>query len=281
VRFPNSVRWRTLLLATHCESEALMPKGRTKSRLPVKPDWATTISELRQRLNLSQTDFGQRLHTSAMNISRWERGAQEPPAGSYVELGTLAGEPLCWYFWGRAGLRKEDLMRVMPKLARNLSRTNVDFRIVAAGSGHKKSKVPQLVAIPLLKAVAASHGEKGDNSAILHDAPVESMIAAPNDWCPNPSTTTCLRVKGNSMNPLIGDGYILAVDSSQTDHSKLDGKIVIAWNKDNGLTVSRLQRYDHVEVLHPENREYESIVLDNKHRWKILAKVLWWIGKAP
>ena len=70
------------------------------------------------------------------------------------------------------------------------------------------------------------------------------------------------------MSPLIYDGYILAVDSSQTDHPELDGKIVIAWNKDMGLTVSRLQRYGQAEVLHPENREYESIVIDNKHGGK-------------
>lgn len=213
-----------------------------------------------------------------MAVSRWERGAQEPPIGSYVELGTLAGDPLCWYFWGRAGLRKEELMRVLPKLR---STNMINFQIVGAGGGLKKSKAPQLIAIPLLKLVAASHGENGDNSAVLHDAPVESMIAAPKDWCPNPSSTSCLRVKGNSMSPLIFDGYILAVDSSQTDHSELNGKIVIAWNKDMGLTVSRLQRYEDTEVLHPENRDYESIVIDNNHRWKILARVLWWIGKAP
>jgi SOS-response transcriptional repressor LexA len=257
-------------------------RKRSKPRLSPKPDWATTISELRRGLNLSQTEFGQRLHSSAMAISRWERGVQDPPAGSYVELGTLAGDSLCWYFWGRAGLRKEDLMRMLPQFSRKLARPNtIDIRVATAGSGHKKSKAPQLVAIPLLKVVAASHGEKGDNSAVLQDAPVESMIAAPKEWCPNPSATTCLRVQGNSMSPLICDGYILAVDSSQTDRSKLDGKIVIAWNKDMGLTVSRLQRYGHTEVLHPENREYESITLDNKHKWKILATVLWWIGKAP
>jgi SOS-response transcriptional repressor LexA len=52
------------------------------------------------------------------------------------------------------------------------------------------------------------------------------------------------------------------------------------WNRDIGLMVSRLQHYDHTQVLQPENKESESIVLNNKHKWKILAKVLWWIGKA-
>jgi SOS-response transcriptional repressor LexA len=173
-------------------------------------------------------------------------------------------------------------MRVMPKLGRQLNRTStVNFQIASAGSGLKTSKAPQLVAIPLQEVVAASHGEKGGSSAILYDAPVESVIAAPQDWCPNPSTTTCVRVRGNSMRPLIHDGYILAVDSSQIDPAKLNGKVVIAWHKDMGLTVSRLQHYNHTDVLQSESREYESIVLDSKHKWKILAKVLWWIGNAP
>jgi phage repressor protein C with HTH and peptisase S24 domain len=241
-----------------------------------------SISKLRQSLNLSQTDFGQRLHSSAMGVSRWERGNQEPSAGSYIELGNLAGAPGCWYFWSRAGLRTEDLMRVMPEFRSQFSRTNLmDFQIENAGSGGKKLTAPQLVAIPLLKIAVASHGGRGDNSMLFNDAPVESMIAAPKEWCPNPSATTCLRVRGNSMTPLINDGYILAVDSSQTDHSELRGKVVIAWHKDMGLMVSRLQNYDHTEVLQPESKEYESIVLNNKRKWKILAKVLWWIGIAP
>jgi hypothetical protein len=77
----------------------------------------------------------------------------------------------------------------------------------------------------------------------------KSMIATPKDWCPNPATPSCLRVRGNSMSPLIQDGCIVAVDSSQNDQIQLNGKIVIAWHKDRGLTVSRLGRFDHTEVL--------------------------------
>jgi SOS-response transcriptional repressor LexA len=231
---------------------------------------------------LSQTIFGQRLHSSATGVSRWERGAQEPPSHSYIELGNLAGAPLCWYFWGRAGLRAEDLTRVMPKLGNRISqRPTIDFQIAHAGGAGKKLSTPHLVALPLLKVAVASHGGRGDSSTLFQDAPVESMIAAPNDWCPNPASTFCVRVTGDSMRPLINDGYIVAVDSSQIGPSELDDKVVIAWNKDMGLMVSRLQHYDHTEVLQPENKEYESIVLNSRNKWKILAKVLWWIGKAP
>jgi SOS-response transcriptional repressor LexA len=216
-----------------------------------------------------------------MAVSRWERGTQEPTAESYIGLGNLAGDPLCWFFWARAGLSNEDLMRVMPTLKARLKADANNYQIASAGGGHKKSKLPQLVAIPLLEVTAASHGEIGDSSSILHGARVESMMAAPSDWCPNPTSTICLRVRGGSMSPLITDGSILAVDTSQRDQVTLDGKIIIAWHKQMGLTVSRLKKYGSAEVLQPENGDYESVVLNGKQKWKILARVLWWIGKAP
>src|SRR5579872_3543361 len=259
-----------------------MPTPRGKSKKQPKPEWANVVLELRRRLSLSQTIFGQRVHASAMAVSRWERGTQEPPSHTYVELGNLAGDPQCWYFWRRAGLRAEVLTRVLPKLRNRIHQgPAVDFQTANAGSGGKKLRSPSLVALPLLKVAVATHGGKGYASTLLHDAPVETMIGAPKEWCPNPASTFCLRVAGNSMRPLICDGYILAVDTSQTNLPELNDKVVIAWNKESGLIVSRLQHYDHTEVLQPENKESESIVLNNKNKWNILAKVLWWIAKAP
>jgi SOS-response transcriptional repressor LexA len=259
-----------------------MRGSRSTPKTSLKPDWATAIFELRQRLNLSQATLAGSLHCSAMAISRWERGDQEPGAGGYIDLGNIAGAPLCWYFWGRAGLRTEDLMRVMPKVWKRFNQTQViDLQKASADSGDKKSSASQLVAIPLLKAVAASHGERGDSSMLLRDAPVETLIAAPKDWCPNPFATNCLRMRGNSMMPLIHDGYILVADSSQTHPAELDGKVVIVWHKDMGLTVSRMHHYGNTDVLEAENREYDPIVLNSSQNWKVLAKVLWWIGNAP
>ena len=65
----------------------------------------------------------------------------------------------------------------------------------------------------------------------LKEAPQDELIAAPLAWCPNPESTSCLRVKGKSMTLIIYDGDILAVDSLQTKHADLNDKIVVAWNK--------------------------------------------------
>jgi len=259
---------------------------RRKSNPSAQPEWAKSVVCLRTGLALNQVEFGNSFHCSAMAVSRWERGVSEPPSHIYIEMGNLSGDPMCWYFWGRAGLSKEDLLRVIPQMRQRWRKTQIPhLEIVAAGSGGLKKPRKQnklkLVAIPLLTSVAAAHGEKGDGQAELNDGAIESMIAAPKDWCPNPSTTSCLRVRGSSMSPLIHDGYILAVDSAQTEIGELNGKIVIAWHRDKGLTVSRLNRFDHTIVLQSENASYESITLSGKQKWKIVARVLWWIGKAP
>ena len=122
---------------------------------------------------------------------------------------------------------------------------------------------------------------KANKRHLLSEAPVESMLAAPKDWCPNPAYTSCLRVRGNSMAPLILDGYVVAVDSSSIDVGKLDGKIIIAWHKDMGLTIARFRLYNNTEVLVSENPEYGSLTITSKQPWKIIATVLWWVGKAP
>src|ERR1700722_10788173 len=98
------------------------------------PEWASAILSLRQRLGLSQSELGSRMHYSAMAISRWETGKQEPTSRCYIQLGNLAGEPSCWSFWARAGLQKSDLGKINAGLpSKQKSKSWPDFEIVAAG----------------------------------------------------------------------------------------------------------------------------------------------------
>ena len=171
-------------------------------------------------------------------------------------------------------------MRVLPAVR---SRMRQDRRIklqyAHAGARRANRGADELVAIPLLPIVAATHGGTGDPADKFSHVTPESMLAAPSKWCPNPASTSCLRVRGRSMMPLIHDGYIVVIDTSQTSHSDLYGQIVVAAHKEQGLMVSRLQRFDHTEVLVPENREYESTAVST-NGWRIVAKILWWIGLA-
>jgi SOS-response transcriptional repressor LexA len=240
------------------------------------PEWSQKVGSIRRGLNLSQHAFGKHLGSSAMAVSRWERGTAEPSGSIYIKLGNLAGDPLCWYFWRRAGLTTADVMRVLPDANRRLRQSRTPLQSIHAGAKRQAT----FVTVPLLPVYAATAGEEGDREVDLEQILPEGLLAAVNDWCPNPTSTICMRVKGNSMSPLILDGYIIAVDTSEIRHDKLLGQIVVAQHNEMGLLVSRLIRFDRTDALVSDQREYDSVLVGAKLSWQIVGKVLWWTGRA-
>ncbi len=83
------------------------------------------------------------------------------------------------------------------------------------------------------------------------------------------------------MEPLIKAGDVLAVDSYQTERAELYGKVVIAANEQKGLCVSRLRRYDSLDILEGENRQHDPVILNKASGWRIVGRVVWWISPAP
>jgi len=248
---------------------------------PVLPEWSIKLDSMRHYLHLSQMEFGKRLDLSAMTVSRWERGVKEPSEGAYLKLGNLAGDPLCWYFWRRAGLSSADVMRVLPDANRRLRQNiAVPVPVIHAGVRASKRTGAEFVAVPLLPVFAVTAGEVGDSRIDLEQALPERLLAAVSDWCPNPTFTICMRVKGNSMSPLILDGYIIAVDTSEVRHDKLIGQIVVAQHSQKGLLVSRLIRFDDTDALISDQREFDSVPIAARSSWRIVGRVLWWTGKA-
>ena len=83
------------------------------------------------------------------------------------------------------------------------------------------------------------------------------------------------------MSPLINEDDIVAVDHSVTDPTELSGKIVVTWQRENGLTLSRFLLVNGIQLLESENRDYEAVKLGKNRNWRIIGRVLWWIRKAP
>lgn len=95
-----------------------------------------------------------------------------------------------------------------------------------------------LVAIPIFLVSITAGKESGSSHGVLDLAVPDEMLGVPKAWCPNPAETIGLHVKGESMQPLIHDGYTVFVDRKQTDEGSLDGKIVVADHDEVGLTIS-------------------------------------------
>jgi len=237
-------------------------------------------------MGVSQSEFGQQLGASAMSVSRWEHGQGEPPGRIYAELGNMAGDPECWYFWERAGIRPAEVSRAAAAAKLRHSEQSLDHlakadteRIAHAGAGCKAvRKHSQIAKVPLLPVYAATPGSQGDNEADLTARQPERILPLPAEWCPHPEATVCMRVKGDSMSPLILDDYIIAVDTMEVERDSLLGEIVVARHIDRGLLVSRLIRFGHMDALVSDHREYNSVSLATSE-WRIVGKVVWWAGR--
>jgi len=248
-----------------------------------QPDWARQITRARERLGINQAELARRLDCSAMTISRWERGLLQPSAEHFIQLGNLGNKSESWFFWEKAGIQPAK----MEEALRGASRARPWFDLPQLGGAHagagaaRQEKAPQVVRLPLLKAIAGTHGVRGDSRSSLQAIPASQVMGAPATWCPNPGYTSLLRVKGRSMEPLIKNGDILAVDSFQIDRKRLYGKVVIAASEQKGLCVSRLRQYGTLDVLESESRERDPVILSKRSGWRIVGAVLWWISAAP
>jgi len=230
-----------------------------------RPEWAIQIERLRERLHLNQAGLARLLNVSPMAVSRWERAVNEPEAAYYIHMGTLAGDPECWYFWQRAGLPASDLKRALRK--------------------SKTTKNPQLAveelenqAFPLLGVTAGSSGP-GDNNPNLDQSPVIAKVMAPSDWSDNKQSIRCVRLAGEGMAPLIGDGSVVAIDLSQYEPATLINSVVLAWHKDLGLQIRRLKRVGATDVLVSEADRNTSNGVALDRSWRILGSVIWWLSR--
>lgn len=253
-----------------------------KQKGPALPEWAEQITNLRERLEINQAELARRMECSAMTISRWERGLLQPSAEHFIQLGNLGNKSDAWFFWEMAGIQAAKMVEALGGSRQRAFLAAPSLERARAGAGVAvPAKSSQAVNLPLLKAVVGAHGIPGDRRSSLRTIPVTELVGAPSLWCPNPAYTSLLRVKGHSMEPLIRNGDIVAVDSFQTERSQLYGKVLVASHPQKGLCVTRLCRYDTLDVLQAENREYDPVVLNKASGWRIVGKVLWWISAAP
>ena len=246
-------------------------------------EWATQITALRERLGINQAELARRLECSAMTVSRWERGLLRPSAEHFIQFGNLGNKNEAWFFWEMAGIQASKMIDSLSDSRQKRRRFEVPWleKAHAGATGARMKKITELVGLPVLNAVVGAHGVPGDRRSSLRSIPSAQTLGAPAPWCPNPAYTSMLRVRGRSMEPLIRSGDLLAIDSFQTEHEELYGKIVIASNEKQGLCVSRLRCYEGLEVLEGENHEHDPVLLNKAGGWRIVGRVLWWISPAP
>jgi SOS-response transcriptional repressor LexA len=124
---------------------------------------------------------------------------------------------------------------------------------------------------------AAAAGEP----RLLNPHDVRDLLVVTRKMCPHPERTLCIPISGDSMSPVLEDGYLVVVDTAQADHSKLCNQMVAARDPEGGVTIKWLRKIGRDELLvaqHTSTR-YQPIILNREPGWEVIGRVLWWIGR--
>jgi len=243
------------------------------------PDWSQKIKELRKALSLSQTKLGQQIGVSKKIVADWEQGSREPAPQRYAQLGRLAppDSALGKWFYRRllervgaeprrlaAALRERRERLLAPELkVVTLEEWGERFRAL--------ERLDYYVPLPLLKdEAAAGHPRE------ISERDLDGFALIYYAWCPNPANFTCVHVRGDSMNPILNDGAIVAIDHSQRDPLLLRHRMVAARHED-GVTIKWLD-FDAAGqlVLVPENKQYPPLILPRTHENPVVGMISWW-----
>ncbi|HEX7289473.1 MAG TPA: S24 family peptidase [Candidatus Angelobacter sp.] len=153
--------------------------------------------------------------------------------------------------------------------------------VVGTRRAGKGALVSEAVQIPLLKDAAAAGTPRQ-----MQEGEFDEILPLPASLCPHPDKIICFRIAGDSMSPILEEGYIVAVDTAQQDHAHLHGQMVAARDPEGGVTVKWLRRVGRDWMLVPQHtsKRHQPVILtregseDGEASWQIVGKVLWWIG---
>jgi len=131
------------------------------------------------------------------------------------------------------------------------------------------------VQVPVLRDEAAAGSPRE-----INERDVDSFIAVPSKFVPKGTGVyTGIYIRGDSMEPILGDRFIVVVDHTQRDPVRLRGRMVAALVQEGVLVkwLARESRRDRI-VLRSQNPAYEDLILDSPETNPIIGDVVFWWG---
>jgi SOS-response transcriptional repressor LexA len=226
-------------------SKEVKNKNPIGEKVPMREQIGQRMRETRNRLGLSQEQMAQHFNVTTGAYGKWETGMNFPRGTVFAALARVAPEDERDFWLAQAGLRLEEKgeLRQIPFYATS----------IAAG-------VPREV------------------DDCVHQEP----LTMPRSWLPSDGNLVAICVRGDSMAPIIQDGYIVVIDTLQRSPSKLLGRMVAA-REGAGVTIKWLRRDGDTYLLEAQNisRRHQVRVLKPDGDFSIVGAVVKLIGDVP
>lgn len=245
-------------------------------------DFSLRIKALRKALGLTQHGLAQKIGVLPWAVSSWEQGRWEPSEQNYAHLARLAPPEEAWFFLRKIGVTEEMVRSKWPAVAApaeprltELVPPEIRIYTTAAWKQGTEDRLRFQIQVPVLRDAAAAGSPRQ-----INERDVDSFIAVPAKFVPKgPASYTGIYIRGDSMEPVLSDGFIVVVDHTQRDPVRLRGRMVAALIQEGVLVkkLARESRRDRI-VLRSENREYPDIVLESPETNPVIGDVVFWWG---
>jgi phage repressor protein C with HTH and peptisase S24 domain len=223
------------------------------------------VRRLRKGLGLTQRKLAEKLGLTVTTIAAWEQGAFAPDGLNCLKLARLADGELARFFYSKAGLKPED---------RETKEASPRFNIVTTGNWKEKLQEHghYIVEVPVVAGHAAA-GPPGD----IQDDDIDAFLTIPLKNAPRgPGAYTAVRVRGDSMEPLLQDRDFVCVEHGRVDIPTMRGKLVAAV-VDGGVVIKRLDRKSTAQniILLSENKNYGPLTFTPSPSSHLIGPVVW------
>ena len=209
---------------------------------------SSRIKDLRKLLGWNQTKLAEACDVTQAQVSRWEKGLDKPSAGALYAISRLApdGEQEYW----------KDSM-------------GVAFAVKALDSDLRE--------VPVLVDAAAAGTPRA-----IDERQVDYTMALPRRLLRSGGNVQAVPVEGDSMSPILENGYLAFIDVAVREPAKLVGKMVAA-RDGTGVTLKWLRKQSKLYLLVPQHTSprHQVQVMQDEGEWSIVGEVIGWFGTPP
>lgn len=223
---------------------------------------------------LTQSDIAKICAVKQPTINRYFKKGLLPNHETMLRIANYAGVSIEWILTGKESkglsIARESTVGYEPIAAVHIITSSEYKKLI-----EENPEIEGYTPIPLISGIAAA-----GNPFIIDERDIEGFAIIYRTWIKRGHKYRCLRVRGESMHPVISDGFIVAIDLNENNPKKLLRQIVAA-RHEGIVTIKYLITDSKNYILFPHNtEEYVPIIIPLTEPNPIIGKVAWWWGRA-